>query len=255
MFFFFSKTLTYLLMPLVIICVCFLLSWFLRNPHWKKRLLFLGLSLLLFFSNEFIVNEVMRTWEIEATPFAALQKKYEYGVLLSGAARSEVGPADRVYIKSAADRINHAMQLYKMGYIKKVLVSGGSGRLIDIGEREADELASLLELMGVSREDILTENTSRNTHESAVEVKKILEQNTTPSECLLITSANHMRRASACFRKVGWPVDTFSTDFFSHYRMFTLDILLIPKVEALGSWHILIKEWAGYAAYWLMGYL
>lgn len=255
MFFFLSKTLTYLLMPLVIICVSFLLSWFLRNLRWKKRLFLLGLLLLLFFSNEFIMNEVMRSWEIKATPFAALHKNYEYGVLLCGAAKSEVGPVDRVYIKSAADRINHAMQLYKMGYIKKVLVSGGSGRLIDIGEREADQLASLLELMGVPRKDILTENTSRNTHESAVEVKKMLEQNTIPGECILITSANHMRRSAACFRKVGWPMDTFSTDFFSHYRIFTLDVLLIPKIEALSSWHILIKEWMGYAAYWVMGYV
>lgn len=255
MFFFLSKTLTYVLMPLVIICISFLLSWFLRNPHWKKRLFLTGLTLLLFFSNEFIVNEVMQAWEIEATPFAALQKKYEYGVLLSGAAKSEAGPADRVYIKSAADRINHAMQLYKLGYIRKILVSGGSGRLIDIGEREADELASLLELMGVPREDILTENTSRNTYESAVEVKKLLEQNTRPGECLLVTSANHMRRSAACFRKVGWPMDTFSTDFFGHNRIFTLDVLLIPKIEALSSWHILIKEWVGYVAYWVMGYV
>lgn len=255
MFFFLSKTLTYLLMPLVIICGSFLLSWLLRNPRWKKRMFLIGLVLLFFFSNEFIVNEVMRAWEMKATPFAALQKKYEYGVLLSGAAKSAVGPADRVYIRSAADRINHTMQLYKMGFIKKVLVSGGSGRLIDIGEREADELASLLTLMGVPREDILTENTSRNTHESAVEVRKILEQNATPSECLLITSANHMRRSSACFRKAGWPMDTFSTDFFSHYRIFTLDVLLIPKIEALASWHILIKEWVGYSAYWVMGYV
>ena len=50
------------------------------------------------------------------------------------------------------------MQLYKMGRIKKILVSGGSGRLVETGEREADELAALLRLMGVPRKDILVEN-------------------------------------------------------------------------------------------------
>lgn len=255
MFFFFSKTLSYLIRPIVIICTCLLLSWFLRNPRWKKRFFILGTFLFIFLSNEFIVNEVMRAWEVKATPFSEIQKKYEYGVLLSGAAKMEVGPPDRVYISSAADRINHTLQLYKMGFIKKILITGGSGRLVDIGEREADQLSSLLQLMGVPQEDILTENNSRNTHESAEEVKKILQDKTIPEKCLLITSANHMRRSLGCFAKAGWPMDSFSTDFLGHYRKFTFDILFIPKIEAFSNWHVLIKEWIGYSTYWVAGYI
>jgi len=255
MFFFLSKTLSYLIRPLVIICACLLLSWLVRSERWKKRLFLAGTLLLLFFSNEFIVNEAMHAWEVQVTPFTELQRKYEYGILLCGVVKSEVGPKDRVYVGSAADRINHTLQLYKMGYIKKVLISGGSGRLIDIGEREADELSSLLQLMGVPVEDILIENNSRNTHESAIEVKKLLEEKSSPDQCLLITSANHMRRSVACFAKAGWPMDTFSTDFLSHYRKFSFDVLFIPKIEALSSWNVLIKEWTGYTIYWIMGYI
>ena len=138
---------------------------------------------------------------------------------------------------------------------KKILISGGSGRLIDIGEREADELSTLLQLMAVPPEDILVESNSRNTHESAVEVKKMLLGITTPDHCLLITSANHMRRSSACFTKAGWPMDNFSVDFLSHNRKFSFDVLFIPKMEAMNNWSVLMKEWTGYVAYWIVGYV
>ncbi len=255
MFFFLSKTLSYLLKPIVIIIGCLVLSWVLKSARWKKRLFLGGMVMLLFFSNEFIANEFMLAWEVKVTPFKDVQKTYEYGILLCGAAKSEVGPNDRVYIGSAADRINHSLQLYKMGYIKKILISGGSGRLIDIGEKEASQLSSLLQLMGVPQDVILVENDSRNTHESAMEVKKILENLTTPGQCILVTSASHMRRSLACFAKVGWPVDHFSADVITHNRNFSPDVLLIPKSESIGIWNVLLKEWTGYVAYWLAGYI
>jgi uncharacterized SAM-binding protein YcdF (DUF218 family) len=255
MFFVLSKTLSYLLKPLVIICACLVLSLVLKNARWKKRLLVISTVMLLFFSNEFIMNEVMRAWEVRVTPFNEIHRKYEFAVLLCGAAKSEVGPRDRVYIALAADRINHTLQLYKLGFVRKIMISGGSGRLIDTGDREAEQLSSLLQLMGVPAADIIIENNSRNTHESAVEVRRILQDITTPQNCILVTSASHMRRSAACFEKVGWPMDQFSTDFLCHYRKFTFDVLFIPKMEAFTSWHTLLKEWTGYIAYWIAGYV
>lgn len=233
MFFILSKILGYLVRPLVIVCGLFLAAWLSRKKKARKVFLYIGFFLLFFFSNEFIANEVMNAWEIKATPFASMDRTYTYGILLSGAAKSEVGPDDRVYIGTAADRVNHTMQLYKMGKIRKVLISGGSGRLMDIGEREADDLATLLTLMGVPAEDILIENQSRNTHESAVEVAKLLDAQTRPSDCLLITSASHMRRSLATFNRAGWPCTPFSVDFQGHVRRYTFDVLFIPKLEAV----------------------
>jgi len=255
MFFVLSKILSFLIRPLTLVTGLLVLSWLIRKPIWKKRLFVGGICLLLFFSNEFIANEVMMAWEIPVTRFADLPRKYTYGVLLCGAAKTEAGPPDRVYIGSAADRINHTVQLYKLGHIQKILISGGSGRVFDVGEREADQLSSLIQIMGVPIGDIIVENESRNTNESAEQVKKILENVTTPDQCLMITSAYHMRRSIGCFRKAGWPMTPFSVDFQTHKRQFTPDVFLIPKQEALGAWAILLKEWSGYAVYWMMGYI
>jgi len=255
MFFFLSKTVSYLTQPLVIVIFCFVLSILVKKVKWKKWSFGLGLGLLLFFTNDFIANEMMGWWELPATPFSKISKTYEYGILLTGVTKAEVEPSDRVHFARGADRATHTVQLYKMGFIKKVLVSGGSGRLIDIGEREADQLASALILMGVNKEDIITENTSRNTHESAIEVKKILEGKVNPDQCLLISSGYHMPRTIACFSKVGWNADAFSAEVLSHKRNFTFDALFIPKIEAMGLWQTVIREWTGMVAYRLAGYI
>ncbi len=255
MFFILSKTLNYLTMPLVIICSLLLSSVIIRSSHWKRRLFMAGLILLLFLSNDFIANEFMKAWEVPPTPLADIKKHYAWGILLSGVTKSEMDPKDRVYFQNGADRVTHTFQLYKTGIIQKILISGGSGRLIDIGQREADDIASVLAMMGVKPQDIIAENKSRNTHESALEVKSLLAANAKPEDCLLITSAFHMRRSLACYAKVGWRMDVFSTDFLSHKRKFTIDILFIPKLEALGDWNVLVKEWVGYVMYAMAGYI
>jgi uncharacterized SAM-binding protein YcdF (DUF218 family) len=256
MFFFLSKTLSYITMPLVIICLLLLLSIFLKKSNkWKNQCFKIGVALLFFFTNDFITNEVVRWWEIPATPFASIQKKYEYGILLTGVAKSEIEPDDRVYLGRGADRITHTLQLYKLGIIKKIVVSGGNGKLKEVKRQEADVLADVLLMMGVPQADILIENKSRNTHESAMEVNKLFRDTIKPEDCILITSAFHIRRARACFAKQGWDMDVFSTDFISHPRKFMPDALFIPKEEALGNWHILVKEWMGMVAYKVAGYI
>jgi uncharacterized SAM-binding protein YcdF (DUF218 family) len=255
MFFALSKTLNYLTQPLVIVCILLVISAFVKKNVLRKLFFRSGLGLLLFFSNEFIANEMMTLWEVKPTAYAAIKKQYEYGILLTGITKAQMEPKDRVYFSRGADRVTHSVQLYKLGIIKKILVSGGSGRLLNIDEREADDVAKALILMGVLAQDIEIENQSKNTHESAVAVKKILIGKVQPKDCLIITSSFHMRRSMACFKKTGFYPDSFSTDFFSHSRAFTLDVLIVPKLDAFNIWTILMKEWVGYSAYWVSGYI
>lgn len=255
MFFFLSKTLNYLAMPLTIVVVLLLASRLFRNGLWKKRLLWAGLILLFFFTNEFIANEVMKRWEVDARPFDSL-RKYRLGIVLTGAAIPQLKPDDRVYFAKGADRVIHTVQLYKLGLIDKILVSGGSGRIIDIQEREADGFRDVMLLMGVPDSAIMVENWTRNTHESALEVKKMLDRHGyRDEECLLITSAFHMRRSMACYRNVGLEPDDFSTDFYAHGGVYYPDAFFIPKLDALIIWHKLVREWVGFTAYWMAGYV
>ncbi len=239
---------------MVLVPVFFFLSTFLKNPKWRKRTFWIAFGMLLFFSNDFIANEAMMAWELEATPINKMTRKYELGIVLTGVTSGHREPADRVYFQKGADRLFHTVQLYKAGIVRKLLISGGSGRLVSIQKPEADELKKAALLMGVPEEDIIIENQSRNTAESAQEIKNILGP-TKASDCLLITSAFHMRRSRACFVKAGIPMDTFTTDFYSHTRNFYPDSLIVPSIEALILWQKLIKEWVGMAAYKAAGYI
>lgn len=255
MFFILSKTAIYLVMPLTIIFVAILVSRLVRSTRWRRRLFWSGMILFFFFSNEFIANELMKAWEVDTRAFSEI-KTYRIGVVLTGTVIPQLKPDDRVYFSKGADRVVHTVQLYKLGLIRKILVSGGSGRIVDIEEREADQFKKVMVMMGVPDSAIMLENETRNTYESAQEVRRILDNaGYTADDCLLITSAFHMRRSLACYRKVGLDLDTFSTDFYAHHGTYYPDAFLIPKVEALVIWNKLVKEWVGLIAYRFAGYI
>jgi uncharacterized SAM-binding protein YcdF (DUF218 family) len=254
MFFALSKVLNFLTNPLVIVLVFFVFSFFSKKDNRKRGAFWIGLVLLIFFSNDFVANEAMTAWEVAPTPYSEVKKTYDWGIVLTGVTTNDKMPDDRVYFQHGADRAVHAVELYKKGIIKKIMISGGSGRLTITARNEADELFKAMELMGVQSADMSLENESRNTHESAVKVKELLKAEQGRSY-LLITSAFHMRRSAACFKNAGFSFDTFSCDFYTHPRYFTPDVLLIPRPEAIMIWQKLFKEWIGMLAYKMAGYI
>jgi uncharacterized SAM-binding protein YcdF (DUF218 family) len=255
MFFILSKLLNFLTNPLVLVGSLLLCSLFFKSIRRKRIFFWAGIGLLVFFSNDFIANEVMSMWEVPTKPYTELKKVYSLGIVLTGVTANDRMPDDRVYFHHGADRVVHTVELYKKGIIRKILVSGGDGRLVSKSRNEAEELSKAMLLMGVPATDIILEKESRNTHESAVHVKELLKSEKT-EDLLLITSAFHMRRSVACFRKVGFnTIDNFSCDFYTHPRTFTPDSIIVPQAESVAAWQKILKEWAGMVAYKLAGYI
>ncbi len=253
MFFLLSKLLQYLVSPLFWIVALFVLGLLLRNQA-KKRLAFrTGLVLLLFFTNPFLSNEAWLAWEPEAVLMKDVPT-YDAGIVLTGVTEVNKSPHDRVHYQEGAERILDAIQLYKMGKLKKIIISGGSGAIKDVERTEASNLQQTALYASVPAADILLEERSRNTRENAQFTKELLQTQPQLRKLLLITSAFHMRRAQGCFEKVGLKPDTFPVDFQTHDRSFHLDDLLIPNPEALQQWSKLIHEWVGYVTYKLLGY-
>jgi uncharacterized SAM-binding protein YcdF (DUF218 family) len=214
-----------------------------------------ALGLLLFFSNDFIANEAILMWELPAQPYA-ITKRYKLGIVLTGTTITKPYPDDRVYFNRGADRVTHTVELYKLGFLEKILISGGSGRILMEDEPEANKYKKVMIMMGVDAEDIIIENETRNTYESAVAVKPMLDSmQINGDNCVLITSAFHLRRSLACYRKAGLNLDHFSTDFYSHPREYNLDSFIVPKIESMLIWQKLFKEWIGFAAYKAAGYV
>jgi uncharacterized SAM-binding protein YcdF (DUF218 family) len=252
MFFILSKILTFLINPLIWIITLFILCVAAKNPKSKKRLFSAALILTLFFSNSFIFDEAIRSWEIPAAPYKTL-KHYEYGVVLGGMSVYD-SDLQRAQFYRGVDRLLQTVELYRMGFIKKIIFTGGSGRILHPEMKEGNYINRYFLYMGIPQEDFLIEAESQNTKENAVFTKSLLDNNNIKGELLLITSAFHMRRSLGCFRKAGMTVDPYSTDRFAGPRKFEFDHVFIPNIAAIEGWDNLIHEIAGFITYKMMGY-
>ncbi|WP_316929323.1 YdcF family protein [Cyclobacterium qasimii] len=215
-------------------------------------------SIASFFSNSYLSNLIIYNWEPAPKDFSSLPT-YELGVVLTGVTHIDKLPKDRTYFSRGADRATHTVQLYKMGKIKKILISGGLGFNPVHPLSEAESLRDFMIWAGVNEKDIIVETKAVNTHENALFSEKIITSGEieldNPNQFLLITSAFHMKRAEACFNKVGLHPDTFPVDFYGKKPNANFKSIVQPGLQGIMVWHKLTKEWVGIMVYSLVGYI
>lgn len=256
MFFYLSQFLSFLAMPLTVILILIVGGTVFLKRKWGKRSLWAGILLLLFFTNPFLSNLALLAWEPEFKDFDQIEN-HEIGIVLTGVTNLSKTAYDRTFFNKGADRITHALQLYRMGKIKKILITGGQGLNPVNPQSEAKLLQNFLIMTGVPETDVLIEDQSKNTAQNAAFTKTFLGQQniSTGQEFLLITSAFHMYRAKACFDKAGLKTQTFPADYYSHDIKYDLPALLYPEAESLTYWNKLTKEWLGIVMYKIAGYI
>ncbi len=246
MFFILSKLLAFLIRPIIWIFILLLLAIFFKKK--RRKFLLYSLFAFWFFSNAFICDEVARIWEIEAVGIENITEKYDVGIVLGGMSEYDF-KYKMLNFNEHADRLIFTEQLYHKEIIKKVMISGGSGQLINDGYREAIAMKKHLINNGIAENDIIIENNSRNTKENAFFSAKILNTDFANGDFLLITSANHMKRSLLCFEKADIKVTAFPTDNTNSQRDFYLEYLLLPDSETFEKWESIIHEWIGYIVY------
>ena len=255
MFFVLSKILSYLIDPFTWIIIGLLIALITKREKLKKYAFRSAVIILIFFSNTMIFLEFMRMWEPEGKKIEDVGH-YDCAIVLGGMAEYD-NNLKRLSIRRGGDRIWQAINLYHLGKVDKLLISGNNGYLGDNPLDEARQFKKVLIENGIPEEDILVEAESKNTWQNAVESKKVIEAHPEIQTVLLVTSALHMPRASACFKKAGFQnFDTFSTDHFTgEKRGYSFDQIIIPDVSTLTDWERLIHEWVGYIMYAIMGYV
>jgi len=251
MTFILSKVLSFLFNPLTWVFILLGIAIYRTQAKSNKRFL-IGATLLLYlFSNAFIFHSINSAWEVKPINTAKFDTKYEVAIVLGGVASFDRNN-QQIEFHANSGRILNILPLYFSGKVEKILLSGGSGKLIP-EETEASILAAYLIEIGVKEGDILIEEQSRNTYENALYSKQLLEEHNIHGNLLLSTSAIHMNRAYACFQKAGMEVSPFSADQISYNRNYYFDTLFIPNTNVLQYWYQLIHEWIGMLSYQLMG--
>jgi uncharacterized SAM-binding protein YcdF (DUF218 family) len=256
MFFVLSKLLAFLLNPFNWILGCLVIALWTKNVKRKQRFLGLSLFLFLFFTNGFLCNQVFKVWENEIVePTFVADSSYQVAVLLGGYLDNKGMPDDgRFIFGDGANRFTQTFDLYQQGHIERILLTGGRSDILKRNAAEAPRAKQLLQQWGVPDSVIIVEGEARNTYENALFTKQYLDS-LGYDHCLLVTSAFHMPRATACFNKAEVEYDTYFVDYqyikvppkFKHF--------VLPDTGAPGMWQLLLKEWVGLVAYKIAGYV
>ena len=210
------KIVSRLLFPVPVICevlaLGLILLWFTRRQKAGKVLVTAGTVMLLLLGNS----------RVSAVLLSSLEQRYHPLALPSLAAAT--GPIKETYIVvlgsgySPGPRIDLDSHLSEDGLARlmegvrlcrtlagcKLILSGGP-------PAAAQTMGKIALSLGVRPQDIILEEHSRNTEQEARFIKPAV--GATPF--LLVTSASHMPRAMALFRKLGMQPTAAPTDYLA----------------------------------------
>lgn len=177
------------------------------------------------------------------------------GIIVLGGAVDELVTASssQATLNNAAERMTEAVSLARRYPTAKLVFSGGSSLVdqntLSLSLKEADVARQLFENLGIDKARLVFESESRNTWENAVNTKKIVQ----PKEretWLLITSAQHMPRSVGIFRKVGWNILPYPTDYRVIPGHRQPNLSFAEKLQIIDN---AAKEWLGLLSYYLLG--
>jgi len=261
---FLSKFLPLFLYPTGLITLLIILTL----VFWKKRRLALtflisAFVILLVAGNKYTATSLARTLEWQY-PTLTEGVTADVIVVLGGGTEPDVSPRSMVELNSAGDRVLYGFKLYQEDTAPVILLSGGDIDFLDDSpSTPADDMAILLEMLGVPREDMLIQNASLNTQQDAEFSCQIIKEKGY-EKVILVTSAFHMPRSVALFEGQGCPVIPAPVDFsiteeswesLAHPTIEEFIINLLPSYTHLSTVTKTMKEYFGMWYYHLSGIL
>jgi uncharacterized SAM-binding protein YcdF (DUF218 family) len=263
MFTFLSKFLPLFVYPLGLAS----LLLFFTMLVWKKRKLgfiaVLVAFLLLFLGgNKYVAYSLAKSLEWQYLPSES-PKDAEVIVVLGGATESALAPRPEVELNAAADRLFHGAALYHEGVAPYLLLSGGDIDFLTLSDvSPATDMSSVMVMLGVPEEAMWLQGESQNTYEDALYSCQMLKDKGV-TKIVLVTSALHMPRSVAVFKKQGCEVIPSPADFtitnegwtnlwHSDFQEFLIS--LVPSYSNLSLTTKTLKEYIGLWTYQLKGW-
>ncbi len=262
-FLFLSKLLPLFIYPLGLTCILLLVSLFLsfRRSRLTYLPILLSLILLTTAGNPRVANYLLQSLEWQYLPPPEMPTA-DAIVVLGGATKSVASPRVLPDLNQHGDRLIYAAKLYQEGKAPLIILSGGRIEWFGAENSEAQDMAEILQLMGIPPEAIIEEGNSVNTYENAINTQIILKENKINS-ILLVTSAFHMPRSLLIFQRLGINPIPAPTDFFVseqevaavNYSTESKILSFLPEANSLAHTTLVIKEYLGTLIYRLRGWL
>lgn len=254
MFFYFSKIFWFFIQPLNLALFLLLAGIVALFVGWRRVSLLAssGAFLILAFGIWSSLGALMLNPLEERFQRPALPERVDGVVMLGGGLEGAINLARGGYeLNASGDRLVETAILARRFPQARIVISGGAGTLLLDGEGDADTAPRLLTALGIESGRLVLENKSRDTFENA-QFTKALVSPKSGETWLLVTSAFHMPRSMALFRKADfavlpWPVD---------YRTSGIERVGLAQdnsEDSLRNLTTAMREWIGLAAYWASG--
>jgi uncharacterized SAM-binding protein YcdF (DUF218 family) len=254
MFFYLSKLLGFIISPLIWVFILIIYSFRTKIESRAKKARIASVIVLYICCNSFIVDECFRQWEPVTPDYDLMTTHYDGAIILGG-----IGSVDqrlqKINFGGSSDRLFQIIPLYYSGRIKKFIFTGGSGSIEFPENKEGLYVKKYLRSINIPDSALVIESESKNTYENAIFTKKLMDSLNMKGNYLLVTSAYHMPRSIAVFKKAGFTnITPYIANKVSGIRRYSFDHLFIPNSDALSSLQALIHEWIGFIVYKIKGY-
>jgi uncharacterized SAM-binding protein YcdF (DUF218 family) len=238
----------FLLQPTLWLVMVLAVLIFWRRSWARKLLLFT--FLLIFALHSGLVNYGLR-YPLESRYAPVLDPKkagpYDAIVVLTSGI---ISPGGLIPLPSIDEymfrRLDEAWRLYRI-QPKPIIVSGGHVNPFTRDQNENKIARDFLLRWGVPAADVIGEDKSRDTFESAVEVQKLLKQKGY-KRYLLVTSAVHMPRSMLAFASLA-PEPIAAPGDFSLGKLDLTPLDLFPSEGAARQLFVTLHEYIGMANY------
>lgn len=255
MFFIISKALKIFILPLTWIFLLLVLAYFVKNKKWRRGLFISAMVLLLIFTDKPLLQWAQYMTTKEYCHQQPSKTYYQVAVVMGGYSNGMDSASMQIdFIDNRGSRLWDAIRLYESGTVDKIMISGDATITKDKnGNSSAETFKRYLSGFGIHDNDIILEQKARNTRENAIYSIAILDSlGYTPDQCLLVTSASHLKRSLACFEAEEWTLDGYATNVYPkpHPKLYQF----FPQWKPLTDWKELLNEWVGGIAYKIFGY-
>lgn len=244
-----STILSFFLSPFNWIASLLIISFIIKAPHLKKIFRISAAAIFLIFSNSWLLNAYAKMWQPQPHNIAA-DAPYSAAIVLGGFGSTDENVNG--YFNTSADRFIQAVKLYKIGKVQHIIISGGNGKMDQKEFREAVWAKSEMETLTVPDSVILCEDRSDNTADNAAYTKQMLDSAHFAPPYLLITSAQHIPRASLIFKNAGLTTVAFPCNYIAGKDGNSFKDIL-PDPDKLLIWNKYLKETAAYFIYYIKG--
>jgi uncharacterized SAM-binding protein YcdF (DUF218 family) len=219
----------------------------------------LALATLIVCGNGWVVHRMVRALEWQHLPPEPVPGA-DAILVLSGGVHAARPPRPTVEVSEAGDRVLYGAELFRRGRAPQIICTGNIATG-GVGRRpEAEDMADLLEMVGVPRASIVLETEAQNTHEHAVNLCPMFADRQI-RRVLLVTSAIHMPRSLAVFQRSCPSVEYIAapTDFRATQPIaipwYRNAVALLPTPHNLVDFSDATHEYIGMLYYRIRGWI